>query len=81
MSENNDVELLMKKMHDEYVKTHNVFCPYCGYQLREDTLGEKDMITYQGDHTLQDCPKCEMEFEVQEIVDRTYVSKKIEDVQ
>lgn len=79
--EDTKVDLLMKKMHNEYFKTHNVFCPYCGYQLREDSLGEKDLITYQGDYTLQDCPKCEKEFEVKEIVDRTYESKKIEDVQ
>lgn len=51
-----------------------IICPYCGYSCMD---GEREYghVSYHGSEdgpTAMDCPNCDLEFDVQEHVQRTW---------
>ena len=58
-------------------KARSIWCPHCGAEYRDE---DYDYVTYWGEHDGDwepVCDECEKPFELIELVERTYETKKL----
>lgn len=67
----------------EIEKNESIICPYCGFvhKYEDDPELFYGLVTYYGEEEPQEfeCSECEATFIVEEHVQRTFETKKLED--
>lgn len=80
--EGETVEQAMERLDKKRDRETNIWCPYC--DTKQDTDTQMDYVTYWGEYEKDtdkecNCEKCGKKFMVEESVDRTYTTEKIEE--
>ena len=73
-------EYVERKLAEQY-KAEHIFCPYCNSEQSQETLYEH--VTYWGETNSDSekncyCDECGKKFIVNEMVERTFTTEKIE---